>query len=177
MRRLARLSAILVAILLTAVLIGGLAAQPAFAKTADIAAQTRLLLDAYARGDRSTVLGLIDQDSITVYGSDFAEVCQGSAAFETLLSNDLRLWGGPAHIGTMEHVSIIQTDGMASIFFDAPFSAGGRPPLPVRFAMVWRRTGDEWRLVQSSNVAPTQGQSAARLLGAVPANPPAKSTP
>ena len=173
MRRLAGLSASLVAILL----IAGLTARPAFAKTPDIAAQTRLLLDAYARGDRSTVLGLIDENSITVYGSDFAEVCHGSADFETLLSNDLRLWGGPAQIGAMEHVSIIQTDGMASIFFDAPFSAGGRPPLPVRFAMVWRRTGDAWRLVQSSNVAPTQGQSAAQLLGAGAAKDPAKTAP
>jgi SnoaL-like domain len=173
MRRFARLPFILMAMLLTA----GLTATPAFAKPTDIAAQTRLLLDAYARGDRSTVLGLIDENSITVYGSDFAEVCHGSAAFETLLSNDLRLWGGPAHIGAMEHVSIIETDGMASIFFDAPFSAGGRPPLPVRFAMVWRRTGDEWRLVQSSNVAPTQGQSAAQLLGAGVAKDPAKTAP
>jgi ketosteroid isomerase-like protein len=154
-------SAVLAGILSVGILFTG---APASAETHDIATQTRIFLDAYARGDRSTVLGLVNGDEITVFGSDVAEICHGSAEVSRLLSNDLRLWGGPAHIGPMEHVSIAQSGGLASIFFDAPFSAGGRAPLPVRFSMVWRRTGKGWRLVQSSNVVPTQGQSAAQLL-------------
>jgi hypothetical protein len=141
-----------------------LTAASASAETPGIETQTRIFLDAYARGDQSTVLGLVDGDEITVFGSDVAEICHGSTAVSRLLSDDLRLWGGTAHIGPMEHVSIAQSGGLASIFFNAPFSAGGRAPLPVRFSMVWRHTGKGWRLVQSSNVVPTQGQSAAQLL-------------
>lgn len=143
-----------------------LPAIPAAAQSPGISAQTRLFLDAYARGDRKTVLGLVDAHAITVYGSDLAEICHGPAALADLLSNDLRLWGGSAHIGPMEHVSVEQSGGLASVFFDAPFSAGDRAPIPVRFAMVWRHTSKGWRLVQSSNVVPTQGQSAAQLLHA-----------
>ncbi len=132
--------------------------------TTDLTAQTRAFLDAYARGDRQRVLALIDRAAIVVYGSDAAEVFRGAADVESMLSNDLRLWGGTAQIGPMDHVTVIETKNLTSLFFDAPFSAGGRPPLPVRFAMVWRRSGKKWLLVQSSNVVPTQGQSAAQLL-------------
>ena len=45
---------------------------------------------------------------------------------------------------------------------DAAEFLAGRT-LPIRFATVWRKEGGAWRLVQSSNVVPTTGQSAADL--------------
>src|SRR5260370_23593356 len=138
--------------------------EPAAAKTDEIVTQTRLFLDAYGRGDRGTILGLVDHDEVTIYGSDVAEVFHGAAALTKMMKNDLHLWGGSAHIGPMEHVTVIQRNGLASVFFDADFSAGGRLAVPVRFAMVWKRSGKEWLLVQSPNVVPTQGSSAEQLL-------------
>ena len=140
-----------------------ISAPSAIAAAPDIKQQTRLFLDAYAHGDSDKVLPLLDP-GIAIFGSDAAEVSVGTDAASTLFTNDQRLWGGPAHIGEMKNVSLIRQGNLASIFFDADFSAGGRPPVPVRFAMVWRLTSGKWLLVQSSNVVPTQGQSAADLL-------------
>lgn len=134
------------------------------AQTRGVEAQTREFLDAYARGDKASVLGQVDRKAVAIYGSDAAEVFHGASGVENMIANDMKLWGGAATIGAMEHVSVVERKGLAAIFFDAPFSAGGRPPIPVRFAMVWRRAGKGWRLVQSSNVVPTQGQSAEALL-------------
>lgn len=139
--------------------------RPASAQPLDVTAQTRLFLDAYARGDRANVVRLLDGDAVTVYGSDADEVFHGGAAVAGMLANDLRLWGGSARIGRMEHVSVVERGELASIFFDAPFSVRGRASMPVRFAMVWRRAHGPWLLVQSSNVVPTRNQSAAKLLG------------
>lgn len=152
-----------------ALLAAALAALPFFATSVgaeepDVRTQTRLFLDAYARGDRATVLGLVDRAAVTVYGSDEDEVFTGAAAVATMLENDQRLWGGPATIGPMEHVTVAANGDLASVFFDAPFAVHGGPSIAVRFATVWRRSPGGWRLVQSSNVVPTRGQSAARLL-------------
>jgi ketosteroid isomerase-like protein len=137
---------------------------PAIAATKpDIAQQTQLFLNAYASGDRNTVLSMIASDAV-VYGSDASEIVHGAAAGSSLFTDDQRLWGGSAHIGEMKNISMVRQGNLASIFFDADFSVGGRPPLPVRYAMVWRLTSGKWLLVQSSNVVPTQGQSAADLL-------------
>jgi ketosteroid isomerase-like protein len=150
-----------------AVVLTGLAAlagaMPAGA-TPNIRAQTRLFLDAYARGDRATLLRLVDGDAVTIYGSDADEIFRGRAGIAIMLDNDRLVWAGSARIGPMEHVSVIERDGLATIFFDADFSLRSRPKVPVRFAMVWRRSRGEWRLVQSSNVVPTEHQSAALLL-------------
>jgi ketosteroid isomerase-like protein len=129
----------------------------------DIKHQTELFLSAYANGDSSAVLPMLASD-IVVYGSDASEIRHGAAGVSSLLADDQRLWGGPAHIGPMQNVSVVQEGTLISIFFDADFSVGGRPPIPVRFAMVWRLTSGKWLLTQSSNVVPTQGQSAADLL-------------
>jgi hypothetical protein len=141
-----------------------LLASPAWCQNAPIQQLTRTFLDAYAKGDRQTVLSLIDRENITVYGSDAAEVAQGSDAVMQTLALDQQLWGGSAHIGKMEHISLIQNHSLASIFFDVPFSVGNRAPVPVRFAATWKREGKQWLLVQSSNVVPTEHQSAAELL-------------
>jgi ketosteroid isomerase-like protein len=132
--------------------------------TPTVSAQTRIFLDAYARGDRATVLHLIDGDAVTIYGSDAGEIFRGRAGVARMLDYDHRLWGRAARIGPMDHVSVIERGEFASIFFDAPFTLPGRPRIPVRFAMVWQREAGEWRLVQSSNVVPTEDRSAALLL-------------
>ena len=139
--------------------------SPIFAQTApaDISAQTRLVLDAYAKGDRSYLKSHLDP-TFTAYGSDLAEVIHGPAAFDHMLEQDLLLWGGPVHIGTMRDISLVQHKDFASIFFNADFSLHDQKPLPLRVAMVWHRSHGHWLLIQSSNVVPTQGQSAAELL-------------
>jgi hypothetical protein len=129
----------------------------------DIQHQTELFLTAYANGDSATVLPLLD-DNVAIYGSDVSEIRHGIAGASSLLADDQKLWGGPAHIGPMKNTSVIQEGALASIFFDADFSVSGRPALPVRFAMVWQLKSGRWLLIQSSNVVPTQGQSAAELL-------------
>lgn len=99
-----------------------------------------------------------------VYGSDEAEFIVGRDALEHMFANDIRLWQGTAKFGALRNVSSIRSRDLATMFFDVPFSVGGRPSVTVRFAMVWRREPDGWRLVQSSNVVPTKGQSAEELL-------------
>jgi ketosteroid isomerase-like protein len=141
-----------------------LLASPAWCQNSPIQQLTRTFLDAYAKGDRQAVLSLIDRENITVYGSDVAEVAHGSDAVLQTLALDQQLWGGSAHIGAMERISLIQNHSLASIFFDVPFSVGNRAPLSVRFAATWKREGKQWLLVQSSNVVPTEHQSAAELL-------------
>jgi ketosteroid isomerase-like protein len=131
-----------------------------------IEALTRTFLDAYAAADSTAVLPLIDADNITVYGSDASEFFQGRAAFLSMLSNDARLWQHSANIGPMQHVSTVFSGDIATIFFDASFTVGGRPPVPLRCAAVWQRHGKRWLLRQAINVVPTTGQSATDLLAA-----------
>jgi len=126
--------------------------------------QTRVFLDAYAKGDQETVLELVDRENVTVYGSDVAEVVHGADALLKMMALDQQLWRGSAYIGAMEHVSVIEDKSLASMFFDAPFSVAGRPPVAVRFAVLWKREGGRWLLVQSSNAVPTEHQSAAEIL-------------
>ena len=131
--------------------------------SSDPLAVTRRFLDAYAAGDASAVLSLVDPD-VAIYGSDVAEVVNGKDALATLLANDQRLWQRAATIGAMTHVSIVTNDRLASLVFDAPFAIAGGPSRTVRFSMLWRRGSGGWRLVQESNAVPTVGQSAADLL-------------
>ncbi len=126
--------------------------------------RTRIFLDAYAKGDQQTVLNLIDHSHVTMYGSDVVEVVHGADAVLTLMDSDQKLWRGTAHMGPMNHVSITETKGLATIFFDVTFSVGGRNPIPVRIAAVWKREGKSWLLIQSSNSVVTEHQSAEELL-------------
>jgi ketosteroid isomerase-like protein len=133
------------------------------AQTPDIQSQTRAFLDAYARGDFKTILAAVDNNTV-VYGSDAGEVFRGLDSITTMLSNDARLWSGSAHIGDMQNVTTIKQGNLESIFFQAPFTVASRPPVPVRFCMIWRHNGKRWLLLQSSNAVVTEHQSAAELL-------------
>jgi hypothetical protein len=137
---------------------------PTWAQDSEIQMDTPVFLDAYVRGDGQVILTLIDQENVTMYGSDATEVVHGSDALLKLVAADQQLWGGSAHFGAMEHVSLVQNHSFASIFFDIPFSVGGRPPVPVRVAAIWKREGKRWLLVQSSNAVVTEHQSAIELL-------------
>jgi hypothetical protein len=133
------------------------------AQAPDVRSQTRALLDAYAREDQKTVLASVD-DQTVMYGSDAGEVSHGGAPIQAMLANDARLWSGTAHIGDMQNITVVKQGNLESIFFQAPFSVGNRPAVPVRFCMTWRRIGSRWLLLQSSNAVVTEHQSAAELL-------------
>ncbi len=135
----------------------------AHAQAADVQARTRAFLDSYMRSDSAAVLASIDESS-TMYGSDQAEVFRGAAGVREMMREDARLWGGNAVVGQWRDVSVVHGATIESIVFNAPFSVGKRPAVPVRFAVVWRKTGKRWILVQGSNAVVTQGQSAAEIL-------------
>jgi hypothetical protein len=58
----------------------------------------------------------------------------GADALLKLMDQDRKLWDGAVHMGTMEHVSIVPSKGLVSIFFEVRFSIGDRPPIPIRVA-------------------------------------------
>ena len=144
-------------------LVLSVAASPGYAQTSGVRSRTRAFLDAYAQGDSKTILDSVDAKT-TVYGSDAAEFFRGSAAVGTMLANDSHLWAGTAHIGEMQDVSVFKARNLQTIFFQAPFTVGGRPPVIVRFCMVWKRSAGRWHVLQSSNAVVTQGQSSEQLL-------------
>ncbi len=136
----------------------------ALSQEAPIQARTQTFLDAYARGDVKTILPMVDQDRITMYGSDVAEVAHGAEALTRLMNADQMLWGGTAHTGAMQNVSLIQNRDLASIVFDVSFTVGSRPPVPIRVTAIWKREGKQWLLIQSSNAVLSEHQSAAELV-------------
>ncbi|HZQ94487.1 MAG TPA: nuclear transport factor 2 family protein, partial [Candidatus Sulfotelmatobacter sp.] len=105
----------------------------------DVVSNTRIFLDAYARGDRQQVLSMIDP-AVTAYGSDLDEVFKGRDGVEKMLRDDAQLWNGAAAIGEMQQISTFQDGDVASIFFNAPFRLGKQEPVVVRFAIVWHRS-------------------------------------
>jgi ketosteroid isomerase-like protein len=125
--------------------------------------RTRQFLDAYVKGDAGAVMAVVDGGTVA-YGSDAAEVFRGRDGVAKMLKEDGQLWRGSAVIGEMKDVSVVEKGELATIFFNAPFQVGGRPAIPVRFSMVWRRKGGHWLLLQSQSAALTEGQSAAALL-------------
>jgi hypothetical protein len=149
--------------LVAALLLTGLT-LPAWSQDSTIQNRTRTFLDAYAKGDREAIAKLIDPVNITMYGSDKAEIVHGSDAVFKLLSEDQQLWGGAVHFGAMEQISLIQNHSLASIVFNVPFVMGDRPPMPIRVVALWKREGRKWLLIQSSNTALTEHQSASELL-------------
>lgn len=127
--------------------------------------QVVALLDAYAANNPDAVLALVDTDGFVMYGSDVAEVVRDPKQLRQLMADDFALWH-TASFGPPSNLDIRVEGAMASAFFDAPFSAGGRPPLTVRFSTVWRKTHGHWRLLQGANAVPTVGSSAHQLVHA-----------
>lgn len=117
-------------------------------------------LDAYAAGDKATVIADVEPD-VQLYGSDLSEVYRGVEGASDMFDADAKLWGGAAKFGTMWHVSTVREGNLGTIMFDVPFTAGKNPQVTVRFAMVWHLEPAGWKLVQSSNAVPTVGKGAA----------------
>jgi hypothetical protein len=124
-------------------------------------------LDSYVRGDQKQVLSMVDPE-ITMYGSDRSEFLHGANELSEMMRIDQLLWQKTARITDLCNFSEVSTGSLATLFFDATFTAGNRPPMPLRFATVWKKKHGKWFLVQSSNVVPTEHQSAAEILGASP---------
>ena len=130
----------------------------------EVEQQIENLLHAYADNDPAAVLALLDPHGFTLYGSDVAEVVNDPAELRQLMADDFALWR-TARFGAPANLDIRVEGTAASAFFDVPFSAGGRPPVTVRFGTSWRNDGGRWVLMQGSNTVPTTGSSAHQLLG------------
>lgn len=126
-------------------------------------------LTAYVSGDKARVLAMTSDRDLHVYGSDESEVFSGKAALSRMFDLDQKLWSGVARFDGVRNMSAVCEGDLASLIFDDTFILGERR-VPVRFAQTWRREDGAWKLVQSSNVVPTVGQSAAELLGETPVN-------
>jgi hypothetical protein len=113
-------------------------------ETPDLAVHAKAVLDAYAKGDKSAVMALIDPN-IRLYGSDVAEIFSGRQG---------------AHFGDLRAISEFRSDDLATLFFDVPFSDASRPEIIVRFATLWRYGDGAWRLIQIANTLPAADQSA-----------------
>jgi hypothetical protein len=129
----------------------------------EVERQVDQLLHAYAANDPAAVLGMLDPRGFTIYGSDVAEVVRDEAGLRQLMADDFALWK-TARFGAPANLDIRVEGTAASAFFDVPFSAGGRPPVTVRFGTSWRRDDGRWVLMQGSNTVPTTGSSAHQLL-------------
>lgn len=127
---------------------------------ASVVAVVHKLLDRYASNDPQGVVALLDPKGFVVYGSDVAEKVQTVPALVELMKADFRLWHTAA-FGEIRDLSIVVQGSLATAYFHVPFSAGGRPPVLVRFSTTWRRVNGAWRLRQSANTVPTVGMSAA----------------
>ncbi len=157
-------------------LVGSVAVQAAASRGAATAARSTAearsqveqqigkLLHAYAANDPAAVLALLDPHGFTMYGSDVAEIVHDPAELRQLMADDFALWQ-TARFGALANLDIRVEGTAASAFFDVPFSAGGRPPVTVRFGTSWRNDGGHWVLMQSSNTVPTTGSSAHQLIG------------
>lgn len=125
--------------------------------------QVNTLLSAYSSNDPDGVLYLLRPSGFTVYGSDAAEIVTTESGVRAMMREDFQLWK-TARFGEIRDLSVTVTGGLASAFFQVPFSAGGSPPVLVRFCTVWNRVGGKWKLVVSANTVPTVGSSAAGIL-------------
>lgn len=120
------------------------------------------LLGRYASHDSAGVIALLDPQGFVVYGSDAAEKVETIPALVELMNADFRLWHTAA-FGEIQDVSTVVDGSLATAYFQVPFSAGGRPPVLVRFSTTWRKVNGAWRLRQSANTVPTVGMAASTL--------------
>lgn len=128
-----------------------------------VAARVNELLGRYAANDQDGVVGMIDQHEFTMYGSDRSELIRNANDLRQFMTDDFALWQ-KAQIGAVEDLDIRIDSNLATAFFHVPFSAGGRPPVIVRFSTTWKRIGRQWFLTQSANAVPTTGSSAHELI-------------
>lgn len=129
---------------------------------ASVIAAVHELLERYAANDQTAVAQLLDPEGFVVYGSDAAEKVETIPALRELMDADFRLWR-TASFGEIRDLSVVVEGRLATAYFHVPFSAGGRPPVLVRFSTTWRKVEGAWRLRQSANTVPTTGMSAAEL--------------
>jgi hypothetical protein len=122
-------------------------------------------LDAYAAGNEAAVMSTLSAGPLHVYGSDLNEFAADRDGVKRIFDADQKLWKSTASWGAVSNVSTVTAENISTLFFDRIFKVGGRE-IPVRFAMVWVKEGDTWKLTQSSNTVPTTGQSAEQLLQA-----------
>lgn len=134
----------------------GVSAEPS---DASVIVAVHKLLDRYASNDPKGVIALLDPEGFIIYGSDAAEEVRTVPALMELMKADFRLWHTAA-FGKIRDLSIVVQGSLATAYFQVPFSAGGRPPVLVRFSTTWRKVNGVWRLRQSANTVPTIGMSA-----------------
>ena len=137
--------------------------EPALAVDPSLRQTAEAFMDAYVRGDWSTVERFLSPRPLYVYGSDVSEFAPDASAFKTMFEADQKLWRGAAHWGEMSQVSSFHAGPVATLFFNRVFELGDQR-ITVRFSTVWRREHSGWKLIQSSNAVPTVGQSANELL-------------
>lgn len=128
-----------------------------------VAARVNELLGRYAANDQEGVVGMIDQHEFTMYGSDRSEIVHNENELRQFMTDDFALWQ-KAQVGAVQDLDIRIDNNLATAFFHVPFSAGGRPPVIVRFSTTWKRIGHQWFLTQSANAVPSTGSSARELI-------------
>jgi ketosteroid isomerase-like protein len=105
------------------------------------------------------------------FGSDSAEVIRSLAEWETQKSFDVRLFES-LKAGKLKNLSIqVSGDGeMASAMGEVPLDVqtGGEGSHTLdRFAIVFRKEGGEWHIVQGLITFTTTGQSSAELVARI----------
>jgi hypothetical protein len=106
-----------------------------YAQQSVIRSQAAHFLDAYVSGDQNKVLKMVDP-GITMYGSDRNEVLHGTKELSELMRLDQLLWQKTARITDLCNFSEVSTGSLATLFFDATFTVGNRPPLPRQFDVI-----------------------------------------
>jgi ketosteroid isomerase-like protein len=173
-------STLLLLVLLTASCLAVLPARATGGDDDAIKAGVRRLLKAYSDKDLPGVMALVAPDEILMMGSDLAEISDTREKVEAILKDDFLLWT-TASFGHIAALSIKSSGGLASAFYEVPFTVkrgSGRPEtLVVRFATVWRLQNGEWKLIQLMNAVPTVGESAKEMLRRIKGGPkpPAKT--
>ncbi len=159
MSHLARLFVVLVFIAAT-----GCVSTSTLRQTQDdsVKSSIQALLDSYATNNQQAVTTMLDPDGFIIYGSDLHEKVETVPDLAKLMDDDFQLWK-TASFGQVQDLSLFSDGVVAVAHFHVPFSAGGRPPVIVRFSTTWRRVNGIWKLRQSANTVPTTGMSAAEL--------------
>jgi hypothetical protein len=148
---------------LTLLIASALAVSSVLAAEPNLESVAMAFLDAYAAGDWKTVQAGLSKHDVHVYGSDVSEFGTGEAGVKAMFDNDQKLWRGSGRFGAASQLSSVTSGRLAALFFNRVFEVGGQK-MVIRFSTVWQLESGAWKLVQSSNVVPTKGQSAAEIL-------------